>query len=164
MLGEIVPPPERFRVTGAFETPQTAPSFNELQPLLRVETEEAGLHDFACYLRLLEQGQLDISTTSMYKLPPNSTQKLYDSLLEGDFFPPAEKLKFEETIRPFGLHVFAVGSGLISGTRSHPLTDKRAGGFSPYAKPENPTEAFENWSERGGFEELNRIEAIGGLK
>ncbi|MFN8488627.1 MAG: hypothetical protein U0350_13590 [Caldilineaceae bacterium] len=163
LLVELVPTPERFQVTGLVETPQTAPSFDEPQPLFHADTEAAGLHDLSVYLRMLDQGQIDISNTNSYKLTPASAQKLHDNLLNGDFFSGNDKVKFEETIRPFGLHVFAVDSGLASSARNRPVTEKGKE-FLHTQNPEILLEALETWSEQGGFDELTRIDAIRGQK
>jgi len=163
LLADLVPPPERFQVTGLVETPQTAASFDEPQPLFHADTEAAGLHDLSVYLRMLDQGQIDISNTSSHKLTPASAQKLYDNLLNGDFFPSADKTKFEETIRPFGLHVFALDAGLASSARNRRVTD-RGREFLHTQNPEILLEALETWNEQGSFDELTRINAIRGQK
>ncbi len=162
LLADLVPPAERFQVTGLVEAPKLAVSFDEPQPLLHADTEEAGLHDLAIYLRLLDQNQLTLSSSS-YKLTAASLQKLLDRLLLGDFFPHANKPQLEETYRPFGLNIFTQDAGLASRFGGGQVTD-HGKAFLQAQNPEILLEAFERWTNQGSFDELTRIDAIRGQK
>src|SRR4051812_22614360 len=95
----------------------------EKLPLVRADTERTGLHDLEMYLRLYEQGVISRSTTSS-RLTPKSVRTLLENLLEGDFLPHEERVKSKDTIRPFGLNVFAEESGLVSSRHSSKLSDE----------------------------------------
>ena len=162
LLAKIVPAPERFQIAGIVETPQTVPTFDGPQPLFQAATEETGLHDLAVYLRMLDQGQLSLSSSS-YKLTPTSVQKLYDKLLQGDFLPKPDKLQQDETIRPFGLNIFTQEAGWTSSYSGGKLT-KQGKAFLQAQDLELLLEAFETWTNQGSFDELTRIDAIRGQK
>jgi len=161
LLEKIVPPPERFQITGLVETPKTVRSVDAVHPLLQADTEETGLHDLAVYLRMLDQGQINLSLSSA-KLTPASVQKLYDNLLQGDFLPKPAKLQQDETIRPFGLNIFTQGAGLTS-SYGGKLT-KQGKVFLQAQDPALLLEAFETWTNQGSFDELTRLDAVKGLK
>jgi len=163
LLGEIVPPPERFQVTGLSEAPKNVLNFNEAQPLFQADTEEAGLHDLAVYLRMLDQGQISLSASSA-KLTPASVQKLYDNLLQGDFLPRPAKLQQDETIRPFGLNIFTQAAGLTSASYGGSKLTKQGKAFLQTQDPALLLEAFETWTNQGSFDELTRLEAVKGQK
>ncbi|MCX6050363.1 MAG: hypothetical protein NT075_35150 [Chloroflexi bacterium] len=162
LLAELVPPAERFQVTGLVETPTLFAGVDQSQPLLQADTEETGLHDLAIFLRLLDQHQLSISSSS-YKLTAASAQRLLDHLLQGDFFPQTGKLELEETYRPFGLSMFAWNAGLASNFGGGTLTGTGKA-FLQSQDLEILLEAFETWTNQGSFDELTRIDAIRGQK
>lgn len=162
LLEKIVPAPERFQIAGIVDAPKTTPSVDEPQTLFHADTEQAGLHDLAVYLRMLDQGQLNLSSSS-HKLTPTSVQKLYDNLLQGDFLPRPGKLQQDETIRPFGLNIFTQDAGLTSNYGSGRLT-KQGKTFLQTQDAEILLEAFETWTNQGSFDELTRIDAIRGQK
>ena len=153
LLASFVPPPEKFRLQGLTKAPEEIKARGERLPLLRTDTERAGLHDLEAYLRLFRQGALKHGVTSS-RLTPSSARTLLENLLDGDFFPPddPERVKFKDTIRPFGLDVFVRGSGLIQNHYRSELSDEG----------EALLDAFETWTSQGHFDELSRITAIKG--
>jgi hypothetical protein len=163
LLADLVPPPERFQVSGVVDAPTTIIAFGKNVALIQVETEEAGLHDLAVALRLAEQGKLKFASTSS-RLTPGSAKTLLESLLLGDFLPQPEGVAAKETIRPFGLDVFVQGAGLVrAGYSSSGLT---AAGKA-YLKTEDPElllEAFEQWANESSFDEITRLTELKGFR
>jgi hypothetical protein len=90
------------------------------------------------------------------------------SLLQEDFWPlpPDGKIRVNQTIRPFGLDVFAHGSGLVrDGLNRNSLRLTAAGQkFYQTQDTEILLEAFETWTRAGWFDELSRVPAIKGQK
>ncbi|OUC08882.1 hypothetical protein RY27_06330, partial [Litorilinea aerophila] len=162
LLADLVPPPERFQLQGLVEAPRHDRVDGETAELIRADTEEAGWHDLLLLLQLVEQGDVRLSKTSN-RLTPGCTELLLGKLLQGDFFPPENPCKFDETIRPFGLTQFAIGAGLISTAKNGVLTD-RGRTFLVYQEPELLLEAFETWVERSSFDEVSRISALRGTR
>jgi hypothetical protein len=161
LLASLAPPPDKFQIEGLGEAPQTAPSFNEAQPLWRAETEEAGQHDLLVFLRLVDQGAIRLGASS--RLQPTSVAKLAENLLVGDFLPLPQKIDLEDTYRPYGLNMFAIGAGLtLGGTRSQ-LTEKGKT-YLNTQDPELLLDAFETWADESSFDELERIPAIRGRR
>jgi len=160
LLEPLVPPPERFRLQGLADTPVAIRVEDEEIPLLQADTEEAGLHDLAAYLRLVKRGALK-HTTASQQLTATSARTILGNLLEGDFFAHEERVKIKDTIRPFGLDVFARTSGLVRGY--YKLSD---GGEAllQSRSPEALLDAFETWANEGHFDELSRISTIKGQK
>jgi hypothetical protein len=160
LLAPLVPPPDKFQLEGLVEAPEKLVIDGEELPLLRADTERAGLHDLEIYLRLYEQGVISRGTTSSL-LTPKSVRTLLENLLEGDFLPHEERVKFKDTIRPFGLSVFAEESGLLSSRYSSKLSDEGEA-LVRYQDVEALLYTFETWTSDGGFDELSRITAIKG--
>ncbi len=160
LLTPLVPPPDKFQLEGLVEAPEKLVVDGEELPLLRADTEQAGLHDLEMYLRLYEQGVITRGTTSS-RLTPKSVRTLLENLLEGDFLPHEERVKFKDTIRPFGLSVFAEESGLVSGRYGSKLSDEGEA-LVRYQDTEALLYAFETWTSDGHFDELSRITAIKG--
>ncbi|MBA4116697.1 MAG: hypothetical protein H0X71_09775 [Rubrobacter sp.] len=162
LLASLVPPPEKFRLQGLAKAPEEIKAHGEHLPLLRTDTERAGLHDLEAYLRLLRQGSLKHTATSS-RLTPSSARTLLENLLDGDFFPQGdpERVKFKDTIRPFGLDVFVSESGLIQNRSRGELSDKGAA-LMVHQDAEALLDAFETWTSQGSFDELSRVTAIKG--
>ncbi|MBN1217492.1 MAG: hypothetical protein JXM69_01070 [Anaerolineae bacterium] len=164
LLVDLVPPPDKFQLTGLAEPPQTVEMQGYTLELQRAETEQAGLHDLLAYLRLVEQGQIQITATSN-RATVGSLKKLVNDLLVGDFFSLPDKYRATDTIRPFGLDVFAQEAGLVAKARGRnqlQLTDTGR----EYYQTQNPEillEAVETWTQQGQFDELSRISALKGL-
>ena len=160
LLGPLVPPPEKFRVEGLERTPHAIDIDGERVTLVRVDTEQTGLHDLLVYLRMLRQGEVRTSTSSR-RLTQASVRKLLNNLLDGDFFSHGESAKPSGAIRPAGLAAFVRESGL-------------AGAFDTLTEPGNALlkdhdleaflHAFETWTHEGSFDELGRISAVKGQK
>lgn len=163
LLAEIVPPPERFQATGVAEAPATIIAYGEAVTLRRADTEDAGLHDLALFLRLVDQGQVKYSTSSA-RLTPSSAHTLLDNLLQGDFFAQTSKSDPKELIRPFGLAVFAQESGLVSKSYSRNTLTERGRAYLQTEDPELLLEAFEAWSNEGEFDELTRLTELKGFR
>lgn len=163
LLGDLVPPPDRFQLHGAESVPAEFKfADGAAVPLTHAETERAGLHDLAAYLRLVDEGQIKITATSG-RATTASLKKITNSLLEGDFFPLPEKIKAADVIRPFGLDVFAQDSGLVKKARGRnelQLTDLGRDYYQT-RNPEILLDAFETWTQEGSFDELSRTAVKG---
>lgn len=166
-LADLVPPPEKFQLVGLKNTPVPLSPDGRPLELLRADTEQAGLHDLIAYLRLVDQGQIKISSTTS-RATLGSIKKILQSLLAGDLLPldPEAKLRATDTIRPYGLDVFAQDSKLVTtGRGSSELRLSQLGReFYQTQAPELLLEAFETWTESGPFDELSRIAALKGLR
>ncbi len=164
LLADLVPPPDHFQLTGLTETPKTAKTGKTPVDFIVVETESAGLHDLLAYLRLVERGQLKISATSS-RATGGSLKKVYNDLLNGDFFPPEDNFRAANTIRPFGLDVFAQESGLTAKARGRDELELTAKGREFYQTQnlELLLTAFETWTQQGQFDEVTRISGLKGL-
>jgi hypothetical protein len=160
LLTPLVPPPDKFQLEGLVEAPEKLVIDGEKLELVRADTKRVGLHDLEMYLRLYEQGVISRSTTSS-RLTPKSVRTLLENLLEGDFLPHEERVKPKDTIRPFGLSVFAEESGLVSSRYSSKLGDEGEA-LVRYQDVEALLYAFETWTSDGDFDELSRITAIKG--
>lgn len=167
LLAEVVPPPDKFQLAGLSEQPTTLDLDGDLIDLICAETEQVGLHDLMAYLRLVDQGQVKISATSA-RATKGSIKKILNDTLAGDFFPlpPSSEYRATETIRPFGLDVFAQEAGLVTKARGrNELQLTKAGRtFFQTQNPEALLEAFETWTQTGSFDELSRISALKGLR
>jgi hypothetical protein len=160
-LVALVPEPEKFRLEGLMEPPKSVEVYGEARELCQANTEMAGLHDLSVYLRLALQGELSHSAVNR-QLTAKSVWMLLDNLLEGDFIPHGDSPKLRDTIRPFGLDVFAQESGLLSRRTKSGLSELGKA-FLYERNPEALLEAFESWTHQDGFDELSRIRALKGL-
>ena len=162
LLEKLVPPPDKFQLAGLPETPQTTLDVEgEPIPLICIETEQVGLHDLVAYLRLVDTGQIKIGASSS-RATLGSIKKIADSLLQADFFPLPEKYRANQTIRPFGLDVFAQESGLVTIYRGELRLTETGQAFYQSQSVDLLLEAFETWSQEGSFDELSRISVIKG--
>jgi hypothetical protein len=165
LLEPLVPPPDKFQVQGLATAPKVVVSPDEyVTELICVENEQAGLHDLTAYLRLVAQGQLNTSS-STGATTLSGVKKIVKSLLVDDFLPLPEKYRANQTIRPFGLDIFARESGLVAYRRRSGLGLTKAG--QQYYQTQDPDillEAFETWTQEGGFDELGRVSAVKGQK
>lgn len=161
LLAEIVPPPDRFEIVGLDEAPATFVGLAGPVALLRADTERAGLHDLAVLLRLIDQRRVKLSFSSE-RLTPGTVATLAANLLEGDFFPLPQKPDQVDSIRLFGLPVFASAAEWVA-HNSNTLTEKGRA-FLRTQDPALLLEAFETWMESGSFDELTRITALRGLR
>ena len=163
LLKEVVPPAQPFRLTGRRQAPthfQPYADSDETVSLLRADTEEAGRHDLGAYLRLLATRQLKWTTTG--KLTLRSLRLLLENSLQNDFLPlPDDELKFDRTIRPFGLVTFARQSGLVT---SDGLLTPEGEAYLNSHDPALLLAAFERWLEEGSFDELQRLPHIRGKR
>jgi hypothetical protein len=73
------------------------------------------------------------------------------------------KLRAEDTIRPFGLAVFAKGAGLITSYGRSELTE-RGRAYLNSQEPELLLEAFETWTRESVFDEITRLDAVKGVR
>jgi hypothetical protein len=163
LLGQLVSPPERFQINGVVEAPTALQAGKKKIPLIRAETEKAGLHDLAVCLRLIDQGRLKFSTSSA-RLTPVSTKLLLDSLLLGDFFPQPEAANAKEVIRPFGLDVFVQGAGLVRAGYAKAGLTEAGKAYLRTQDPELLLEAFEQWSNESAFDEITRLTELKGFR
>ncbi|GAB4411846.1 MAG: hypothetical protein Fur0044_06060 [Anaerolineae bacterium] len=165
LLENLVPPPDKFQVSGVSQAPKTTPGrFHRLAELICAETEQAGLHDLVAYLRLVNEGKISTDNTSG-RATLAGIKQIVANLLQGDFLPLFDKYRANQTIRPFGLDVFARESGLVKmgrirGLQLSPLGQK----FYQTQDVESLLEAFESWTREGSFDELSRISALKGQK
>lgn len=164
LLAELVPPAEKFQVTGQPAAPEslTGPHGEPIE-LMRAETEQAGLHDLRAYLRLVDRGEIRPSSSA--RLTATGAKKILDNLMLPDFLPLPEPYRAHQTIRPFGLDTFAREAGLVryQSTTGLSLTD-RGRTFYQSGNPEILLDAFETWTGQGEFDELSRISALKGQK
>jgi hypothetical protein len=165
LLADLVPPPEKFQVIGLKNQPTPLGPDGRPLELLRADTEQSGLHDLIVYLRLVDQGQIKISSTTS-RATLGGIKKILQSLMDGDLFPLEENFRATDTIRPFGLDVFAQDAKLASKERGgNGLRLSKLGQeFYQTQAPELLLGAFETWSESGSFDELSRIAALKGLR
>ncbi len=163
LLEEVLPPAQPFRLTGPREAPasfQPYANSDETVPLLRADTEEAGLHDLRVYLHLLSARRLKLTVTG--NLNVRSLRLLLENAMQDDFLPlPEDKPKFEHTIRPFGLVTFARESGLV--TLGGNLTPEGEA-YLDSSDPALLLAAFERWEEGNSFDELQRLPHIRGKR
>lgn len=165
LLEDLVPPPDKFRLEGRRDAPKTVIG-RRRKPveLLRAETEQAGLHDLTAYLRLANEGKISTDYSSGRAMTA-SIKHVVAGLLQEDFLPLPEKYRANQTIRPFGLDVFARESGLAKVGAGHRVQLTPAGQkFYQTQDVEILLEAFETWTREGRFDELSRIPAIKGQK
>lgn len=155
-LAAALPAPEPFRLQGSTEAPDAAPD-DPARPLRRADTEVAGLHDLSVHLQLTEAGRL-VRSAASEQLTPKSLEALLAGLLEGDLLPHQGRPRLQDTIRPFGLDVFARSSGLLG--RGGRGLSARGRAFLYERSPEALLDAFETWTQAGSFDELSRVEAL----
>lgn len=160
LLAELVPPLEKFQVTGVAQAPKTALGYGRKEVSLTcAETEEAGLHDLAVCLRLIHERKIPTDYSSG-RANLTGIKHIVRHLLEGDFFPLPEKFRANQTIRPFGLDVFARESGLVvKGDVSEAGRE-----FYQTQNAELLLPAFEQWTQEGRFDELSRVTGLKGLR
>jgi hypothetical protein len=167
LLENLVPPPDKFRLGGRPDAPKTVIGrYRKAVELIRAETEQAGLHDLTAYLRLVNEGKIS-SDYSSGRVTIGGIKHIMASLLEEDFLPlpPDGKYRANQTIRPFGLDVFARESGLAKVGAGNKVQLTPAGQkFYQTQDVEILLEAFETWTREGRFDELSRIPAIKGQK
>lgn len=160
-LAPLVPPPEKFRPEGLEKAPDAVEIDGEKLPLWQADTEEAGLHDLAAYLRLYVRGELRHSNSSD-RMTPTGTRALLGNLLDGDFLTHGEGVKVADTIRPSGLDHFARRSGLAYYQRGRRRLTEGGEAVLRHGDTEALLEAFETWTAESSFDELNRIKAVKG--
>lgn len=158
LLGPIVPAPERFQLTGSPDVPDVVDEKGQAIEIFVAEREIAGLHDLTLYLALLSRGTLKLSTSTQ-RLTPKSLETLVAGLQMGDLFSDVEKAG--EAILPYGLTVFCSQSGL---TTSKGKLSELANTFLATNDAHLLLEAFESWAEEGKYDEIERIQAIRGLR
>ncbi|UCH26854.1 MAG: helicase-associated domain-containing protein, partial [Trueperaceae bacterium] len=159
-LAHLVPNQEKHRLSGLEDAPEAAEIDGVYFNLIRADTERPGLHDLRVYRRLVDQGRLKYSTTSS-RLTPKSVKTLMQNLLEADFIYHEGAPRIKDTIRPFGLDVFARESQLVSG-KVATLTD--SGRAFLNGDMEALLTAFEQWVDHGSFDEFSRVVAVKGQK
>lgn len=164
LLETWVPRPEPFRIKGQPEAPAKIKEGELEYELSRAETEHTGLQDLAAFLRLVERGEATV-TASNWMPTATTIKKLLPLLHEGDFWAHEGTPKAAETIRPVGLTLFALQSGLAR--RMDPfagkleLTDAGRAWLNTQS-PELLLQALERWAQSDLFDELSRIKAIRG--
>jgi hypothetical protein len=164
LLEKLAPPPDKFQLEGLAEAPQEMDWFDEKLKFMRAETERTGQHDLLAYLRLVAQGELSVTPTTG-ALTLAGYKKIVDNLLAGDFLPLPNNYRANQTIRPFGLDIFARGAGLVTQQRRSGLALTELGQqYYQSQEPELLLEAFECWSQTGAFDELTRIAGLRGLR
>jgi len=157
-LASFVPPPERFQLEGIEAEALTIQIDGAQTACTIAQREEAGRRDLLTFLSIMNQRSIKLNNTSL-RLTPKSVELLRQQLVVGDFV--ADAATADETILCFGLTVFAHGAGLIDASGKLTETGAR------YLTTEDPAlllDAFEHWSEHGGFDEVTRIRALKGLR
>ncbi|HXV42030.1 MAG TPA: hypothetical protein VEC96_03125, partial [Anaerolineae bacterium] len=165
LLAKLVSPPDKFQVEGRREAPKTIVGrWRKPVELICAETEQTGLHDLVAYLRLVNEGKITIDYSSG-RATLASVKQIVASLLHKDFLLLPEKFRANQTIRPFGLDVFARETGLIKAGPQNKAQLTRSGQeFYQMQDVELLLEAFETWTREGRFDELSRIPALKGQK
>ena len=158
LLAPLVPAPERFQLIGSEAVPEVIDESGEAIEIFVAEREIAGLHDLTLYLALLNLGSLKLSSSS-YRLTPKSVETLVAGLQMGDLFSDVEKA--EESILPYGLTVFCSHSGL---TNYKGKLSELANSFLASHDAHLLLQAFESWAEEGKFDEIERIQALRGVR
>lgn len=161
LLAPLVPPPDKFLPEGFERTPYALKVDGETFTFLRADTEEAGPHDLAAYLRLYARDELKSSSASG-RMTPTGAGNLLANLLDGDFLPHAERVKPADTIRPSGLDHFVGRSGLAYESRGRRRLSDAGEALLRRQDPEALLDAFETWAG-SSFDELGRIKALKGL-
>lgn len=161
LLGPLVPPPDKFLPEGLERTPYALKVDGETFTFLRADTEEAGPHDLAAYLRLYVRGEIEGGSASN-RMTPKGAGNLLANLLDGDLLPHAERVKPADTIRPSGLDRFVRGSGFAYHYRGRRGLTDAGEVLLRRQDPEALLDAFEAWAA-GGSDELHRIKALKGL-
>lgn len=159
LLSDLVLPPERFQVEGVVEPPAQYGLGGEVEDITIAETEIAGRTDLITYLRLMEQGQLRFGVKNQ-RLTAASLRNVLDHLVAGDFRASSDTGTARTSIRPVGLDIFVQESTLA--TRTGKLT-KAGREYLRSQDPEIMLEAFEQWTNSGRFDELQRITTLRGL-
>ena len=160
VLAGLVPALEPFRLDGIEQAPVSMATGKETLPLLRADTEAAGWHDLIMYLHMLDEQKITISTNG--KLTPKSVHMLAGSLMRGDFLPLDAETKFDDTIRPAGLHHFALAADLVN-RRSGKLT-AQGRALVDTEDPELLLTAVETWTAASNYDELSRLSHIRGQR
>lgn len=160
-LAPLVPPPEKFLPEGLVEAPGAVEIDGETLPLWRADTEEAGPHDLAAYLRLYVRDELRGGSTSD-RMSPTGAGNLLANLLDGDFLVHGERVRPADTIRPSGLDWFVRQSGLAHYYRGRRRLTDAGEALLRHQDPETLLDAFETWAG-GSSDELGRIKALKGI-
>ena len=159
LLADLVLPLERFQLEG-MELPTKVEDDYAGWDVTSAETELIGRADLLTYLQLVEQKQVKFGAKNN-RLTAASVRKVLSTLMDGDFFEARGSVTGRNTIRPFGLDVFAQESGLM--TRTGKLT-KAGRAYLHNQDPDLMLTAFEKWSDTGKFDELTRLKRLSGLK
>ena len=160
LLTDLVLPLERFQLEGMELVPARVEGDYTGWDVTSVETELIGRADLLTYLQLVEQKQVKFGAKNN-RLTAASVRKVLSTLMDGDFFEVRGSVTGRNSIRPFGLDVFAQESGLM--TRTGKLT-KAGRTYLQTQDPELMLTAFEKWSDTGKFDELTRLKRLSGLK
>jgi len=160
LLTDLVLPLERFQLEGMELVPTRVEGDYTGWDVTAVETELIGRADLLTYLQLVEQKQVKFGVKNN-RLTAASVRKVLSTLMDGDFFEARGSVTGRNSIRPFGLDVFAQESGLM--TRTGKLT-KAGRTYLQSQDPELMLTAFEKWSDTGKFDELTRLKRLSGLK
>lgn len=161
ILAPLVPPPEKFVLEGLEATPYALEIDGQTFTFLRADTEEAGPHDLAAYLRLYARDELR-GGSAQDQMTPKGARNLLANLLDGDFLPHAERVRAADTMRPSGLDRFVGGAGLTRYHRGRRGLTEAGEALLRRQDPEALLDAFETWTA-GGSDELGRIKAVKGL-
>ncbi len=169
LLADIVPPPERFRLEGIGQAPATVQVSRRVRgrlatmvrsvELIQAEVEQPGWHDLMAYLRLVDEGQIKVKAASG-QATAASIRRINENLLRGDFFPLSGNYRAAETIRPFGLDVFARQGGLVVRRSARLELSESGQRFYRAHRPDLLLAAFKRWVEEGAFDELERISGL----
>ncbi|MCB0043997.1 MAG: hypothetical protein KDD92_01020 [Caldilineaceae bacterium] len=161
LLAPLMPPPDRFELRG-IENPPPHSSLQGFTYAVEIlPTEKAGRQDLLLVLSLVEQGGLRFAQKKDPTLTPKGAE-----MLEAAITPLADGATgaFLSRLRAYGLVIFAVESGLVSGSgKNFCLTELG----KQYLVTEDPAlllDAFTVWSEEASFDELTRIAAIRGTR
>ncbi len=161
LLAPFVPPPEKFRPKGLERAPDAVEINGKKLPLWQADTEEAGLHDLAAYLRLYARDELSYSSSSD-RMTATGARTLLRNLLDGDFLPHSERVKPADTIRPSGLDHFVRRSGLAYYHRGRRKLSDGGEALLRHQDAEALLDAFETWAAESSFDELGRIKSVKG--
>ena len=160
LLADLVLPTEQFKLTGLAEAPTQIKDVDRQLDVVSAETEHIGRADLLTYLQMVAQKQVKFGAKNR-RLTAASIRKVLANLSAGGFRETDESVTGRSVIRPFGLDVFTQESGLM--TRTGKLT-KAGRDYLHTQDSEIMLAAFEKWTESGKFDELSRIQRLGGLK
>lgn len=167
-LDEVPAQPPRMREVHRFDTRKGTTTYESHDvPLVQRLTAQAALQDLRTVLRLIDQGKIAVSATTL--LPSAATMTLLHELLrEGDFFDLSEKANdWDPEVGPvkgFSWPLL-VQAGRLAAIRNGKLSLTKLGQGALGKPPaEVLRDLWQAWLTRGLIDEFSRIDTIKGQK